>query len=173
MTAVTATPLYSDEAIIRSVTYHGKSGHKISLELDPEGWTRLKGMETTRCMMVLMPIQNDGQPDPDAKPYPSDAEVKMLGGSRPDKPRQRMADLSRAKQAGILCGEEWFQRFLIRQYDMPIVGGQPLTADAAVFVRDFCKVTSRAHLDTFSEAGALWDRLRSDYDAWAGRIGKP
>ena len=58
--------IYNDEAIIRSVTYHGKAGHKISLELDPKGWERLKGMETTRCMMVLVRIQNDGQPDPDA-----------------------------------------------------------------------------------------------------------
>ena len=164
--------LYNDDAIIRSVTYHGKAGHKISLELDPEGWERLKGMETTRCMMVLVPIQNDGQPDPDAKPYPSDAEVKMLGGSRPDKPRQRMADLSRAKQAGILCNDQRFQEFAQR-CGVELDSDGCWLAVVTDWVRQKCKVTSRAQLDTDLGAGALWDLLRADYDAWRGAIGRP
>ena len=58
--------IYNDEAIIRSVTYSTRGGHKVSFELDPEGWERLKGMEATRGMMVLVPIQKDGQPAPEA-----------------------------------------------------------------------------------------------------------
>ncbi len=158
-------PLYSDEAIIRSVTYHGKAGHKISLELDPAGWERLKGMETQRCMMVLVPIQNDGQPDPDAaQRAPTPAE----------KPRRRMAELSRAQQAGILCNESQFQAFIERVYDVVLRNkyNDPATLTAE-FVRDFCRVTSRAELDTVSGAGALWDQLRAEFDASIGRIGRP
>ena len=155
-------PLYSDEAIIRSVTYHGKAGHKISLELDPAGWERLKGMETQRCMMVLVPIQNDGQPDPDVKP--DDAPT--------DKPRRRMSELSRVTQAGILCNAPLFTEFAQTQ-------GVELDADgcwlAVVtdWVRWKCQVASRSEFNDDKDAGKRWDALRSEYDAWRGAIGHP
>ena len=153
--------IYNDEAIIRSVTYHGKAGHKISLELDPAGWERLKGMETTRCMMVLVPIQNDGQPDPDAATRPA------------EKPKRRMADLSRAQQAGILCNTDSFIAFLAKKHGMDVTTRKPIAEDAAEFVRNFCKVTSRAKLDSEPDRGKVWDQLRAEYDAWTGKIGWP
>ena len=163
MTATTDTAIYKDEVIIRSVTYHGKAGHKISLELDPAGWERLKGMETTRCMMVLVPIQNDGQPDPDAKPYPSDAEVKMLGGSRHDKPRRPMSELGFVMQAGILCNDPKFQEFC--GYDNEI--------DTASYVRTHCGIGSRSELATNEAGQTRWDQLRTEFDATTGKIGRP
>ncbi len=151
--------IYHDEAIIRSVTYSTRGGHKVSFELDPEGWERLKGMETTRCMMVLVPIQNDGMPDPDVKPA--------------EKPRKRMAELSRAQQAGILCNDERFIAFLSQHYDMDVNTRNPIAEDAASFVRAFCKVDSRAELDNSEHGHERWDQLRTEYDAWAGKIGWP
>ncbi len=151
--------IYHDEAIIRSVTYSTRGGHKVSFELDPEGWERLKGMETTRCMMVLVPIQNDGQPDPDVKPA--------------DKPRRRMADLSRAQQAGILCNHWQFQHFVNHVYEVNFSGSDD-TEKTAEFVRAFCEVDSRRRLDVEEGgAGLKWDQLRTEYDAWCGRIGWP
>ena len=162
--------LYNDEAIIRSVTYHGKAGHKISLELDPEGWERLKGMETTRCIMLLVPIQNDGQPDPDAKPYPITAEAATRA---PDKPRQRMADLSRAKQAGILCKSDEFIHFLMQRHSFGVRDPDVSPEGAADFVRGYCLVESRSMLDGKPASGERWDQLRSEFDAWRGAIGHP
>lgn len=152
--------IYQDEAIIRSVSYSTRGGHKVSFEMDPEGWERLKGMETQRCMMVLVPIQNDGTPDIDATP-------------KPEKPKRRMSELSRAQQAGILCNDPQFQQFIGTVYDV----SWPITHDrqviAAGFVRNFCKVKSRAELDSTHWSGTTFDQLRSEYDAWAGRTARP
>ncbi len=152
-------PLYSDEAIIRSVTYSTRGGHKVSFEMDPEGWERLKNMETTRCMMVLVPIQNDGQPDPDPKPF-----------TPPDKPRRHMADLSRAQQAGILCNDERFQAFIDSKFRRV---KKTAMENAAAIVRVYCKVDSRAKLDSEPDRGKMWDQLRTEYDGWRGAIGHP
>ncbi len=132
-------PLYSDEAIIRSVTYSTRGGHKVSFELDPEGWERLKGMETTRCMMVLVPIQNDGQPDPDVKPA--------------DKPRKRWDDLTPTQQAGIRCSDVDFQAWL----------GCSNAEAAAVKVRAHCRVETRASLVIAPGAAALWRQMDHDF----------
>ncbi len=168
-------PLYSDEAIIRSVTYHGKAGHKISLELDPAGWERLKGMETTRCMMVLVPIQNDGQPDPDAKPRaPITEEAATRAPTPADKPKRiPIGDMTRVAQAGMLCHDDRFIQFLSQQYEMAVNTKRPIAEDAAVFVREWCKVTSRKQLDTEPDRGKVWDMLRAEYDVWTGKIGAP
>ncbi len=140
-------PLYSDEAIIRSVTYHGKAGHKISLELDPEGWERLKGMETQRCMMVLVPIQNDGQPDPDVTTRAA------------EKPRKRWDDLTPPQQAGIRCADVEFQQWL-SAFD---------AQEAAEAVRRICGVKSRAEFATDEAAAERWRNL--DHDFLARGIG--
>ncbi len=153
--------IYHDEAIIRSVTYSTRGGHKVSFELDPEGWERLKGMETTRCMMVLVPIQNDGQPDPDAATRPA------------DKPKRRMAELRRAQQAGILCSDDRFIQFLIKVHGMKVDRQDSLTEAAARKVRSHCKVNSRSRLDSYGPASVSWDQLRAEYDAWTGKIGWP
>ena len=131
--------IYNDEAIIRSVTYHGKAGHKISLELDPEGWERLKGMETTRCMMVLVPIQDDGQPDPDVKPA--------------DKPRKAWGETPLVQQAGIRCCDVEFQQWLAA-FD---------EAEAISAVRRICEVKSRTEFATDDDAAERWRILDRDF----------
>ncbi len=149
---MTYPPLYSDEAIIRSVTYSTRGGHKVSFEMDPDGWERLKGMETIRCMMVLVPIQNDGMPDPDAKPYPSDAEVKMLGGHRP-KPRKAWGDLTLIAQAGIRCNDVEFQQWLAAFDEQ----------EAIAAVRRICEVKSRTEFATDDVAAEKWRNLDRDF----------
>ena len=146
-----SNPIYNDEAIIRGLTYSTNGGHKVSLELDPEGWERLKGLETTRCAMVLVPIQNDGTPDPDPKPF------------APPKPKRRMSELSRAQQAGLYCNNPKFQQWI----------GNNDGSSAADEVRRMCRVTSRAELDTNDSAGVTWDRVRNSFDAFEGKIAGP
>ena len=150
--------IYNDEAIIRSVTYHGKAGHKISLELSPEGWERLKGMETTRCMMVLVPIQNDGQPDPDAKPtekpYPDESDLKKWGKvtALAEKPRKAWADLTPTQQAGIRCSDVDFQAWL----------GCFDAEEAAVKVRSHCGVKSRSDIG-LHPASKRWREMDNNF----------
>ena len=151
--------IYNDEAIIRSVTYHGKAGHKISLELDPAGWERLKGMETTRCMMVLVPIQNDGQPDPDA----AQAAAPATEGK---KPRRPMSSLPRAQQAGILCRDEQFWNFLSLRFPNSSRTELWTAGSAAIYVRKYCGGLSRTDIDGNPESERLFDGLRTEFGAW-------
>lgn len=151
-------PLYKDEAIIRSVTYSTRGGHKVTFEMDPDGWERLKGMEATRCAMVLVAIQNDGAADPDPKPF------------KPEKPKRRMSELSRAQQAGILCNDPQFHKFIDTKVGRALDDD---TLDAAGAVRFWCDVSSRIELNDNIEAAALWDALRTEYDAWRGVIAGP
>ncbi len=131
--------IYHDEAIIRSVTYSTRGGHKVSFELDPEGWERLKGMETTRCMMVLVPIQNDGMPDPDVKPA--------------DKPRRAWGETPLVTQAGIRCNEAEFWDWLGASDRQAAIEG----------VRRICGVKSRKEFATDDVAAEKWRNLDRDY----------
>jgi hypothetical protein len=154
-------PLYKDEAIIRSVTYSTRGGHKVTFELDPEGWEAFKGRETTRCMMVLVEIDNEGQPAESAPTAPA------------QKPRRRMSELSRAQQAGILCHDERFMAFLEEVYDVPINAGAGRYEEAAIFVRAFCEIAGRKELNTDDEAWERFEGIRTEFDAYTGKIGRP
>ena len=54
--------LYNDEALIKAVTYSISGGHCIRLELDPEGWEALKGMDGSRVRLAMVLISNDQLP---------------------------------------------------------------------------------------------------------------
>ena len=115
-----------------------------------------------------------GMPRPDAEIWVGIAPITEEAATRaPDKPRKRMADLSRAQQAGILCNEPRFQQFAERVHYCVIPEAEEPAIIAAEFVRDFCEVTSRAELNSDKAAGLRWDNLRSEYDAWRGAIGRP
>ena len=88
--------------------------------------------------------------------------------------RSARADPSRARQAEILCNETLFQQFLERVYETSFSTREKAPEDvAADFVRAYCKVSTRAHLDTEPDRGLMWDQLRSEFDASIGRIGCP
>jgi len=149
-------PLYKDEAIIRSVTYSTNGGHKVTFEMDPEGWERFKGRETTRCMMVLVEIDNEGQPQPPA-----------------EKPKRRMNELTPTQQAGILCSEPRFQGWLIdHQGVFPLASGTAAEM-AAMWVRKKCGVQSRTDISSTQTAFTIWEGIRNEYDAYCGRTASP
>ena len=66
---------------------------------------------------------------------------------------------SLATRAAILCNDARFQRFAATRCDLH---GQ-----------QFCDSASRRDLDTTPEAAANFEKLRTDYDAWRGRIAAP
>ncbi len=118
-----------------------------------------------------------GMPRPDQEQWVGIAPITEDAATRAptpaEKPKRRMADLSRAQQAGILCNDDCFVNFLMHHYEMKVLASRSLTESAADFVRAFCKVTSRAQLDSEPDRGEMWDHLRTEYDAWTGKIGWP
>jgi hypothetical protein len=76
--------------------------------------------------------------------------------------QERALDLARGKhtdrvqQAGILCGEVSFQKYLAVADE----------AGAVQVVYDRCRIGSRRELAENQEAIALWDDLVADYRAW-------
>lgn len=75
--------------------------------------------------------------------------------------------LPRAQQAGILCQQDQFRDYLYSEH------GHPFHEDAAPFIRAHCGVLSRRDLDTNEIARDRFDRLRTSFDAWRGKIGTP
>ena len=137
--------LYKDEAIIRNVSYSASGGHKVTLEVDPEGWEALKAAGvSTRCAMVLVEIDNN------------DAPV-----DQPRKPK------SRAEMAGILCNDERFWEYILHP-------AAPRTSQSAVeAVRSYCGVTTRTKLNTDPAAAAKWEELANGFKAYIGQVGTP
>lgn len=87
------------------------------------------------------------------------------------KPRQRLADMPMAAQAGILCNDPQFQRFAATRSGMP---NQQFTASAsAQYLRDCCRIDSRTALNTSPAAQSQFAALRTDFDAWSGKIAQP
>ena len=77
-------------------------------------------------------------------------------------------DRPAAQQAGILCNDPRFQRFAAVRTGAPVDAVN--NTAAAEYIRTVCKVTTRRDLDTNPTARDYFDRLRTDFDAWAGRI---
>lgn len=101
------------------------------------------------------------------EPLPASVHVPVRPRSSPDKPvtprKLVAADKRLAQQAGRVCGEVSFWRFLEDQHGCePISDGE----QAAAFVRRFCNVTSRSQIVLGTAAAAIWDKLYGAYVAW-------
>lgn len=80
----------------------------------------------------------------------------------------RFSDMPVAQQAGILCNDPQFQRFAAIRSGFP---GSAFTPTAAAeYLRTCCKVNSRRDLNTDATARDQFARLRTEFDAWTGRI---
>jgi hypothetical protein len=87
------------------------------------------------------------------------------------KPRQRLCDMPPAQQAGILCNDTRFQNFAATRCGMP---GQQFSATAAAeYLRNVCQIDSRRALNCSGPAQSRLQALRTEFDAWAGRIQSP
>lgn len=86
-------------------------------------------------------------------------------------PRQRFENLQPAQQAGIICNDARFQKFAATRCGIP---DQRFTPSAAAhFLRDCCQIASRRDLNANAEAIQKFQTLRTEFDAWAGRIPSP
>lgn len=67
-----------------------------------------------------------------------------------------------AQQAGILCNEPAFWRFLAEETGLTVISAEMAAAE----VRRICGVESRATLDRDDEAGRRFRNLKADYQNW-------
>lgn len=87
------------------------------------------------------------------------------------RPKQHFDDMPLAQQAGILCNDARFQTFAARRSGAPT--DQLCASAAAEYLRRFCWVKSRRDLNTNQTAQNQFQRLRTEFDAWAGKIARP
>ncbi|MCG3267752.1 hypothetical protein [Yoonia sp. I 8.24] len=79
--------------------------------------------------------------------------------------------LEPAQQAGILCNDPQFQKFAATRSGLP--DQQFSTSAAAQYLRDCCQIKSRRQLASDPTARTQFQMLRTEFDAWAGRIQSP
>lgn len=82
--------------------------------------------------------------------------------------RQTFENMDPAQQAGILCNDPRFQQFAASRCGMR---GQQFSASAAAqYLRDCCQIDSRKQLTTSNAAQQKFQTLRTEFDAWTGKI---
>lgn len=79
--------------------------------------------------------------------------------------RAPFSALSPATQAAILGQDTRFQRFIAQAHGFP--------GDPANFVRGWCGIASRRELDTDPRARARFETLKTEFDAFTGKIPSP
>lgn len=87
---------------------------------------------------------------------------------RPHKPRKPVAaDKRLAQQAGILCADRVFWRFLTEKSLLPISERDAITEERiAEMVRYLCRVRSRSEIIPGTPAAECWIELESQFTAW-------
>lgn len=85
--------------------------------------------------------------------------------------RQRFEDLDPAQQAGILCNDPRFQAFAAVRSGFH---DQRFNSSAAAeYLRTCCQVESRKQLNWRGHAFLRFQKLRTEFDAWTGKIATP
>lgn len=80
-------------------------------------------------------------------------------------------DLPLPQQAGILCNEPQFQRFAGIRCIGP--NAELCPGAAAEYLRTVCHIKSRRELENDEGAATRFAALRTEFDAWRGRIAQP
>lgn len=82
-----------------------------------------------------------------------------------------LSDLPPAQQAGILCNDPRFQQFVGARL---IKSGATMSASGcAEYIRRACGVASRRNLNDIEDAATAFAAIRTEFDAWTGRIPRP
>lgn len=93
---------------------------------------------------------------------PAKAASEPPNPANKPKERRKFENLDLPTQAGIVCNEPRFWRFLTEE----AAYGADSEADAIEAVYALCRVTSRSQLDPEYTSGHLWIDLRDRYHAW-------
>lgn len=94
----------------------------------------------------------------------ADKTVPALDSTTPARARKSWHELALSAQAGMLCDDPSFDRFLREQFST--YHGFPI-ADA---VRHYCDVKSRKDILPDTDAGRKWKRLVAYYREWQAGV---
>lgn len=84
--------------------------------------------------------------------------------------RQPFDSLPLPQQAGILSNDPRFRAYVGAQIT---TNGAPVSASAAAaYLRSICGITSRKHLPYNADAQVKFAMLRTEFDAWRGKISR-
>ncbi len=76
--------------------------------------------------------------------------------------KQAFRDMRMVNQAGILCDDVAFRKFLAENFKRDITSAD----DAAAYVREYCGVKSRSDIRPRCFSGNRWTRLVDEYRTW-------
>lgn len=95
------------------------------------------------------------------------ADTPRQEPSTPDGAKTKTAfrDMRMANQAGMLCNEGAFHRFLAEKLKYPDHAAMTDKA-AADYVRRLCNVASRKDIRPDATSGKRWERLVDEYRTW-------
>lgn len=123
----------------------------------------------TRYMAALVEIGDDEQPvkakSESGGPHPSprEADSADIGKrSSASRPKRQFVDMTPAQQAGLLCADEAFQRFLLERCHITALSED----EAADAVRYYCRVKSRKDILSGTTAGDFWLGLVAHFRDW-------
>lgn len=116
-----------------------------------------------RFVVALVAIGDNEEPLPTTTVEEPAREVPKPPAPRTPKSWHQM---SPAQQAGLLCSEVQFQRFLIETYGRHSPGLADAAENAAVIVREACCVQSRREIVSGSVPAQRWRDIVADYRAW-------
>lgn len=154
---------------VRKIAYRQtKDGVVVSFVLHPnEVPSELANAHLgTRYMIALVEIGDDDQPKGGDR-----TEAGRISEQLDTAPRQETKtggarswdSMSAAQQAGILCADKAFQKFITEKNGW---AWQPNDEQAAQYIRDYCDVQSRSNIDTTPGRRVLWDNLVAGFRTW-------
>lgn len=143
----------------------------------------------TRYALVVVELNDDDTPKQQGAARPDTADFEPTTRARrpavsPDrvrygeamhaqiqddlKPRHPVApDKRLAQQAGIMCGDPIFHRFLSEQgMFRKLPDTMSVEGAAATAVRLICGVKSRSEIVPGTPAGDAWDKLMGEFEMW-------
>lgn len=97
--------------------------------------------------------------------YPDPANARWVGvAPLKGQPENTLKGGKLAQAAGILCTEGAFRQWasIIGKHGIPELTEE----EAADFIREYCGVSTRAHLDHNDDAAQIFRELRREYEAW-------
>lgn len=181
-------PLFQGEAMLLGWADTSTRGKTVTFALGideaPEAHP-FRGLGTgkhgQRFMIVAVPITDDSKPNspgalsepaatnrkdsalPTAAEGPGSAPAPAPGSAPGDtaKERRRFHTLPLAQQAAMMCEREDFIKWCGAQFD---------ATDAAQWVREYCRVTSRAMIKPGTDSGRRWLSLMTQFEQAMGRI---
>lgn len=90
------------------------------------------------------------------------AVARLQRAQKHDNDNKRWGDLSEPQQAGIMCTDPIFWKFIQEEKGVSVMS----ESEAAQFVRRYCGVNSRSQLGDTHPARDSWRILSNEFRAW-------